>query len=90
MANLHFKNTIALAACCRVATLLMTVVPASAMQLAYTACDEWGECWEQPDYRDSYEYDGRYPRHELVPQRPPTKWERKGFCPPGQHKKGNC
>jgi hypothetical protein len=22
--------------------------------------------------------------------RPPTKWEQKGFCPPGQAKKGNC
>ena len=22
--------------------------------------------------------------------RPPSKWEQKGFCPPGQGKKGNC
>jgi hypothetical protein len=22
--------------------------------------------------------------------RPPSKWEQKGFCPPGQAKKGNC
>ena len=29
-----------------------------------------------------YDYQYGYP--------PPTKWEQKGFCPPGQAKKGNC
>ena len=74
-----------------IAALLANIEPTSAVQLAYTACNQWGECWEQPDYRsgDGYE-DYWHPRQELYPQRPPTKWERKGFCPPGQHKKGNC
>jgi hypothetical protein len=90
MSNLGLK-TIAVAACAGIATLLMNIEPASSMQLAYTACNEWGECWEQQDYRDGGGYDGDwYPRNDSYPQRPPTKWERKGFCPPGQHKKGNC
>ena len=40
-------------------------------------CDEYGRCWQTgPGY--GYGYD------------PPNKWEQKGFCPPGQAKKGNC
>jgi hypothetical protein len=69
------------------------------LKLARTVCDDWGSCWDQPDYRYArprYEYDDDYAddgdRHGDYYQRrrPPTKWERKGFCPPGQHKKGNC
>jgi hypothetical protein len=35
-----------------------------------------------PAPRHLYDYQYGYP--------PPTKWEQKGFCPPGQAKKGNC
>jgi hypothetical protein len=89
--------------------LLFAVAPVAAMpqvappfqgvgiELARMVCDDWGSCWEEPDYRyagprygyddddDGDRYRGSYQR-----RRPPTKWERKGFCPPGQHKKGNC
>ncbi|GGH31903.1 hypothetical protein GCM10007036_43400 [Alsobacter metallidurans] len=53
-------------------------------------CDEWGRCWDQPTYRTQrpYGYGDPYVRGE--DRRPPSKWERKGFCPPGQAKKGNC
>ncbi len=44
-------------------------------------CDEYGRCWRTGP---AYGWDYRYG------YRPPTKWERKGFCPPGQAKKGNC
>jgi len=37
-------------------------------------CNEYGRCWQTGPYG----------------YRPPTKWEQKGFCPPGQAKKGNC
>jgi hypothetical protein len=41
-------------------------------------CDYAG-CWQAgPGYEYPYGY------------RPPTKSEQKGFCPPGQAKKGNC
>ena len=47
------------------------------VQDARVVCDQYGSCWDAgPGY--GYEY------------RPPSKWERKGFCPPGQAKKGNC
>jgi len=91
------------------AALLHAVAPVAAMprvdpphggaiKLARTVCDEWGMCWERPDYRysarprygyDDYDDDPR-PYGGYYPRRPQTKWERKGFCPPGQHKKGNC
>jgi len=45
---------------------------------ARVVCDYAG-CWQAgPGYEYQYGY------------RPPTKWEQKGFCPPGQAKKGNC
>jgi len=59
-------------------------------------CDEHGRCL---DTRGGYAYESpRYspgdaygPRPYIGPGfRPPTKWEQKGFCPPGQRKKGNC
>ena len=40
---------------------------------------EYGRCWQTGA---GYDYQYGY--------RPPTKWEQKGFCPPGQAKKGNC
>jgi hypothetical protein len=40
---------------------------------------EYGRCWQTGA---GYDYQYGY--------RPPTKWELKGFCPPGQAKKGNC
>jgi hypothetical protein len=53
-------------------------------------CDEYGRCWESgagfgvPAYHynpySGYGYGAG----------PPTKWQSKGFCPPGQAKKGNC
>ena len=47
------------------------------LQDVRVVCDQYGSCWDAgPGY--GYEY------------RPPSKWERKGFCPPGQAKKGNC
>lgn len=79
------------------ATVLLSgeSVPA-AVELARMACDEFGRCWDQPvrayrrnygdDYGGGYSYGESYWGHG----RPPTKWERKGFCPPGQAKKGNC
>ncbi len=39
----------------------------------------YGRRYEEPYYGHYYGY-----------SRPPTKWEQKGFCPPGQAKKGNC
>ncbi len=61
-------------------------------------CDEFGRCWQTEsaypyvprgssrDYRyDPYSDYGYGPR-----SRPLSKWEQKGFCPPGQRKKGNC
>lgn len=61
-----------------------------AIEPVRTVCDQWGRCWEQPDYGywPRYGYDDPY--GEGGYRRPPTKWERKGFCPPGQAKKGNC
>lgn len=44
-------------------------------------CDEFGRCYRFDPYQE-YGYGSRF--------QPPTKWERKGFCPPGQAKKGNC
>jgi len=38
---------------------------------------EYGRCWQTGA---GYDYQYGY--------RPPTKWELKGFCPPGQAKKG--
>ncbi len=85
----------AAAALCAVApagaTPRIAPLAASTVELARLVCDEWDECWEEPEYgydaRPRYRYDGDgYQRA----RRPPTKWERKGFCPPGQHKKGNC
>ena len=55
---------------------------------ARLVCDEFGRCWQTRSalysaYRYSeYGYGSGY--------RPLTKWERKGFCPPGKRKKGNC
>jgi hypothetical protein len=77
-----------------------SVPPTGKFELARVVCDAWGRCWEQPSYsyysRPRYEYDygddydeDDYDDYYSRP-RPPTKWERKGFCPPGQRKKGNC
>lgn len=60
--------------------------PMRSVENVRLVCDEFGRCWQSgipvPDYRYN-----PYPRYEI---RPPTKWEQKGFCPPGQAKKGNC
>jgi hypothetical protein len=76
---------------CAAAVMCFAPVPSFAVPLANgyvlkadrivqdvgVVCDEYGGCWEMgPGY--GYEY------------RPPNKWERKGFCPPGQPKKGRC
>ena len=39
-------------------------------------------------YRPRFQYGQAYLGYRGV--RPPSKWEAKGFCPPGQAKKGNC
>ena len=50
-------------------------------------CDEFARCWQS----QSAPYASRYPYSGYgYGYRPLTKWERKGFCPPGQRKKGNC
>jgi hypothetical protein len=73
----------------------MPMAPAQATLLQPVAwvCDAYGRCWEtRDDYgyseRRSYGYDDRSD-YRPAP-RPPTKWEQKGFCPPGPRKKGNC
>jgi hypothetical protein len=54
---------------------------------ARLVCDEFGRCWQS----QSAPYASRFPYSGYgYGYRPPTKWERKGFCPPGQRKKGNC
>jgi hypothetical protein len=54
---------------------------------ARLVCDEFGRCWQS----QSAPYASRYPYSGYgYGYRPLTKWERKGFCPPGQRKKGNC
>lgn len=85
------------------ATMLVAAQPLSAMPQSFgpstdltgthnvrTVCDQWGRCWEQPRsrYRQEYGYDNPYDQGDY--RRPLSKWERKGFCPPGQAKKGNC
>jgi hypothetical protein len=45
--------------------------------------------------REDLGWRGSVPREpgvftEEAPPRPASKWEQKGFCPPGQHKKGAC
>lgn len=76
------------------------VSTAGAVENVRLACDEFGRCWEAgysysmpgppPRYgygpRSAYEAYG----YEYGPRRSPSKWDQKGFCPPGQHKKGNC
>jgi hypothetical protein len=54
---------------------------------ARLVCDEFGRCWQSK----SAPYASRYPYSGYgYGYRPLTKWERTGFCPPGQRKKGNC
>ena len=50
-------------------------------------CNEFGRCWQSPSapYASRYRYSGYGYGY-----RPLTKWEWKGFRPPGQRKKGNC
>jgi hypothetical protein len=54
---------------------------------ARLVCDEFGRCWQSQSAPNA----SRYPYSGYgYGYRPLTKWERKGFCPPGQRKKGNC
>jgi len=41
-------------------------------------------------YRDARPYRYGDARLGYRDARPQSKWEQKGFCPPGQRKKGNC
>jgi hypothetical protein len=54
---------------------------------ARLVCDEFGRCWQRQSTprASGYPYSGYGYGY-----RPLTKWEQKGFCPPGQRKKGNC
>ena len=49
--------------------------PKTYVESARLVCDEFGRC---TFFADGYGFS------------PPSKWERKGYCPPGQAKKGNC
>ncbi|WP_460452257.1 hypothetical protein [Alsobacter sp. SYSU BS001988] len=66
------------------------VAGAAVIQGAGVVCDDYGRCRET--YRSPYgsRYGDRYGGYGEPRYRPPTKWERKGFCPPGQRKKGAC
>ena len=68
---------------------------------ARLVCDEFGRCWQTqsepnvyiPRAPRPYSYGSAYPYSGYgygSGVRPLSKWERKGFCPPGQRKKGNC
>ena len=77
------------------ATSWRAPLPLGTAEPVRMVCDEWDRCWEQPEYGYrgpdyGYSYDDERSYQSYQPARPPTKWERKGFCPPGQHKKGNC
>jgi hypothetical protein len=60
-------------------TVRLQFMPAPAIAKKARIVCEYGRCW-QADAGYDYQYG----------YRPPTKWEQKGFCPPGQAKKGNC
>ena len=72
----------------------------SPVQNTRLVCDEFARCWQSqsapygPRVSQPYVYYDRDPAYRYSGYasgvRPPTKWERKGFCPPGQRKKGNC
>src|SRR5262245_30311665 len=62
-----------------VAAIMCVVDTAPAIAKKARIVCEYGRCW-QADAGYDYQYG----------YRPPTKWEQKGFCPPGQAKKGNC
>jgi len=69
--------TLRTAVCVAAIVCFADTAPAIAKK-ARLVCDYAG-CWQAgPGYQYPYGY------------RPPTKWEQKGFCPPGQAKKGNC
>ncbi len=77
--------------------VLFAVATMSAMPQAADARDGCGPGYYYNGYRcrpmeGGYGpgYGRRYGEPYYGYLRPPTKWERKGFCPPGQHKKGNC
>ena len=62
-----------------VAAIICFVDTAPAIAKKARIVCEYGRCWQTGA---GYDYQYGY--------RPPTKWEQKGFCPPGQAKKGNC
>ncbi len=75
--------------------LLFAVAAISAMPEAADARDGCGPGYYYNGYRCRPVGYGpgwglRYEEPYHGYRRPPTKWERKGFCPPGQAKKGNC
>ena len=57
------------------------------LENARLVCNEFGRCWQAQSAPYAYPYSGYGYGSDY---RPLTKWERKGFCPPGQRKKGNC
>jgi hypothetical protein len=68
--------------------------PDPSVEKARLVCDEFGRCWQSqpapyvPRTSGGYTYEQYYGYGSAA--RPLNKWERKGFCPPGQRKKGNC
>ena len=67
------------------------------IEKARLVCDEFARCWQSQPAPYGPRTSQRYIYNQVYPYsgygsvaRAPTKWERKGFCPPGQRKKGNC
>jgi hypothetical protein len=74
--SLRFMMILRTAVCVAAIMCVADTAPAIAKKARFC---EYGRCWQT-----GAEYDYQYG------YRPPTKWEQKGFCPPGQAKKGNC
>jgi hypothetical protein len=81
--------------CCTIAALGFSGISAlktdHSMETVRAVCDELGRCWETGSgygvgAAPGYWYNP-YSGYEL---HPPRNWPSKGFCPPGQQKKGNC
>ena len=73
-----FMMTVLRTAVCAAAIICFADTAPAIAKKARLVC-EYGRCWQSGA---GYDYQYGYP--------PPTKWEEKGFCPPGQAKKGNC
>ena len=75
---LRSKNPQPLSSFCVAAIMCVADTAPAIAKKARLVC-EYGRRWQTGA---GYDYQYGY--------QPPTKWEQKGFCPPGQAKKGNC